>query len=352
VGGDYLGKNPNVPNAKAVVMGSEAKILADATINGDGGKVILWSDEYTGFYGDISARGGAFGGDGGFVETSSKTNLQAFGFVATPSINGQGGTWLIDPIDLEIVTGGGNVNGSYASGTFTPTAVPAAGNAQVGVTQINSSLNNGSNVTLLTGVSAGLSPNNSGNITMSAAVSKTSGTDSTLTMTAAGSINISQNITSSSGGLSLVLGAQNGVTIGANIATLGGNLTIQGAAIDGASLATSTTSVAISSGTVSTLGGNLNIVATGAINQSGGTLSIGGTSSITAGGNISLAQASNNFGTVVINSGTTVTLVDAGTINMGAITTIGFGMSNSSCKFISVGGMDMMYKSSKLFCNR
>ena len=53
-GGDYLGRNPNVPNAKAVLMGSEAKILADATLNGDGGKVILWSDEYTAFFGRIT----------------------------------------------------------------------------------------------------------------------------------------------------------------------------------------------------------------------------------------------------------------------------------------------------------
>jgi filamentous hemagglutinin family protein len=108
VGGDYLGKNPNVPNANAVVLAPDGKILADATSNGDGGKVILWSDEYTGFYGNISARGGMFTGDGGFVETSSKINLQAFGLGNVGSVSGTPGNWLLDPADVTIVAAGGS----------------------------------------------------------------------------------------------------------------------------------------------------------------------------------------------------------------------------------------------------
>jgi filamentous hemagglutinin family protein len=108
VGGDYLGKNPNVPNANAVVLAPDGKILADATSNGDGGKVILWSDEYTGFYGNISARGGMFTGDGGFVETSSKINLQAFGLGNVGSVSGTPGNWLLDPADVTIVATGGS----------------------------------------------------------------------------------------------------------------------------------------------------------------------------------------------------------------------------------------------------
>ena len=40
---------------------------------GDGGKIILWSDEKTGFYGSLSAQGGPLGGDGGFAEVSDNT---------------------------------------------------------------------------------------------------------------------------------------------------------------------------------------------------------------------------------------------------------------------------------------
>ena len=37
---------------------------------GDGGKVAVWSNKHTVFNGTISAKGGAQGGNGGFVETS------------------------------------------------------------------------------------------------------------------------------------------------------------------------------------------------------------------------------------------------------------------------------------------
>jgi hypothetical protein len=121
LGGDYQGLNPLVRNAEAMVMTSDSSITADATVAGDGGRVILWSNEYTGFFGDISANGGVVSGNGGFVETSSKDNLQAFGLVTASAFNGQGGEWLLDPANVEIATS--TSNGSFNSGspnTFTP----------------------------------------------------------------------------------------------------------------------------------------------------------------------------------------------------------------------------------------
>jgi filamentous hemagglutinin family protein len=106
VGGDYLGKNPTIQNAEATVLGPDASISASATKNGDGGRVILWSDEYTGSFGNIDAKGGIEGGNGGFVETSSKMNLSILGFVDVGAPKGSGGAWLLDPADIEIT---GNV---------------------------------------------------------------------------------------------------------------------------------------------------------------------------------------------------------------------------------------------------
>lgn len=71
IGGNYQGKGP-LPNANAVVMAPTATLLADAGNSGDGGNIILWSDNLTKAYGNISARGGLNGGNGGFIETSSK----------------------------------------------------------------------------------------------------------------------------------------------------------------------------------------------------------------------------------------------------------------------------------------
>ncbi len=278
VGGDYLGKNPEVPNAKAVVMTSDSVIRANATENGDGGKVILWSDEYTGFYGEIFARGGIESGNGGFVETSSKDNLQAFGNVGASAPNGNGGLWLLDPTNVEI-TAATNFNPAVYVNPWVPTGA----SSQVSAASIASDLNAGTSVTIQTSGANG----QTGNITMTAGISKdatVAGTASTLTMIAAGSINISQAIGSVDGDLSLVLGAQSGVTIGANITTRGGNLTIQGATADGASLALSTTTVTISSlAAITTLGGDVTLDA------ALGSITLGNNSITTLGGSVTMS---------------------------------------------------------------
>ena len=54
-------------------------INASATGRGDGGKVVLWSDNQTTFAGTILAKGGAQAGDGGFVETSGHGQLDFAG---------------------------------------------------------------------------------------------------------------------------------------------------------------------------------------------------------------------------------------------------------------------------------
>src|SRR5207247_7874531 len=115
VGGDAHGANPDVQNAQQTVIGSDGIIRADAGTTGDGGRVIVWSDESTKFFGSISARGGAQGGNGGFVETSGKA-LQAFGSVDTSAPNGTGGNWLLDPDVIDIVATGGLLNCPPATG--------------------------------------------------------------------------------------------------------------------------------------------------------------------------------------------------------------------------------------------
>ena len=55
IGGDYQGKNPSVQNASRTFVASDATIRADATSMGNGGRVIIWSDGWTKFYGSISA---------------------------------------------------------------------------------------------------------------------------------------------------------------------------------------------------------------------------------------------------------------------------------------------------------
>jgi len=102
VGGDFQGKNPEVQNAYRTYVGPETTVTADAVTSGDGGKVIVWSDDTTRFHGKISARGGAQGGDGGFVEVSGKGNLSFDGRVDVRASAGRAGTLLLDPQNITI----------------------------------------------------------------------------------------------------------------------------------------------------------------------------------------------------------------------------------------------------------
>ena len=97
VGGDYQGSNPEIQNASRTYISPEGSIKADAIKSGDGGEVIVWSEESTGFYGDISARGGTESGNGGFVEISGKTALDYDGSVNVLAPKGDNGTVLFDP---------------------------------------------------------------------------------------------------------------------------------------------------------------------------------------------------------------------------------------------------------------
>ncbi|MFM2172718.1 MAG: hypothetical protein RLZZ54_645 [Cyanobacteriota bacterium] len=104
IGGDQRGVNPQLLNAKSVLIDQASSISADAIDNGDGGRVIVWSDERTDMHGTITARGGANGGNGGFVETSSAKLLNVTGRVSTAAPKGQAGQWLLDPEEVTITS--------------------------------------------------------------------------------------------------------------------------------------------------------------------------------------------------------------------------------------------------------
>ncbi len=110
IGGDFQGKG-TVPNAKRTYVGDKVTIDADTLTNGNGGKVIVWADEVTGFYGNISARGGVESGHGGLVEVSGKEHLIFRGQVNTSAVNGLPGTLLLDPTNIIIADGSGDEAG-------------------------------------------------------------------------------------------------------------------------------------------------------------------------------------------------------------------------------------------------
>lgn len=228
IGGDYKGENSEIQNSQYTVVGRNVSIKGNALQNGNGGKVIAWSDQNTLFYGNIEAKGGPQGGDGGFIETSGKQYLDVTGAnISTLASKGSNGMWLLDPYDVTIQSNGGSnqtitVTGS-GSGPFTYT--PTANSSIIDVGLLTTSLSNG-NVTVNTGSSG----NQTGMITLNSAITFNGSSDSMLTLSAAGGITISQPIIDNGGGgnLSVVLIAgqvnPGGISIAAPI-NIGGSLT-------------------------------------------------------------------------------------------------------------------------------
>lgn len=93
-----------LPNADRLLVSPGTVLRADASGDGPGGRVILWSDAQSVLFPEISARGGA-GQAGGFVELSSAGALTWGGSVDA----GPGGEVLLDPANILIDTpaGGG-----------------------------------------------------------------------------------------------------------------------------------------------------------------------------------------------------------------------------------------------------
>ncbi|MEA1671883.1 MBG domain-containing protein [Nitrospirillum sp. BR 11163] len=121
-GGDAATKlvKQAVATAAQTTVAASATLKADAGAKGNGGGVIVWSDQYTGFAGALSAKGGPRSGNGGFAEVSSHKLLDFTGTVDLTAPLGAIGQLLLDPENVTISTGS-DLNSSLSGGTFTPT---------------------------------------------------------------------------------------------------------------------------------------------------------------------------------------------------------------------------------------
>lgn len=119
IGGDVQGTG-DIPQANTTWIDERSNIRAEALHFGNGGTVIVWATGATGFAGQINARGGAQGGDGGFVEVSGKAALSMTGRVDLRAPGGNAGTLLLDPFDVTLsdrpTSGFGGVGPSNSAG--------------------------------------------------------------------------------------------------------------------------------------------------------------------------------------------------------------------------------------------
>jgi filamentous hemagglutinin family protein len=215
LGGDYQGQG-NTPTADVTYFGPNGVINASAIDVGNGGKVIIWSNENTEAYGKIEAKGGEQGGHGGFVETSGRflrvqnddgTSL----LVDTRAQAGWNtGTWLLDPWNLTI-----SLDSSDNITSSTPYE-PSGGNAILNAGELTTALGSSNVIVRTINVGTG-----TGDIIVAAEVNWTG--SNILTLDSYNDININAPIIALNGGL--ILNANNNINPSAAITV--NNFTLQ-----------------------------------------------------------------------------------------------------------------------------
>ncbi|MCT7956945.1 CHAT domain-containing protein [Laspinema palackyanum] len=267
IGGEFQGGG-TIPNARRTFVNSFSAISADSLVQGDGGRIIVWGDETTRFYGNITAQGGLQGGNGGFAEVSGKQYLDFAGTVNLSSPMGNLGTLLLDPINIEVVVGPNNPGELAANDHF---ADPGA----------NNTINNGT----IAAATADVFLQASNDITFNAPINiATPGVG--LVADAGNNIRVNQNITTNGGPVSFFADG-NLKIVNATIATNGGDFIGSGTGTTGVSR------VGVDLFNSAILAGGGNIQLTG----------IGGT------------DPTNNYGVQLLN-GSRLQTTDTGTINI------------------------------------
>lgn len=214
VGGDWQGGSTvtyskELYQATKVTMDQGALIDASALLNGDGGKVVLWSNlknpaSLTQANGEIAAKGSGSSGKGGKIETSGGAVHFEGIQVSTLASDGTAGNWLVDPYNFFFNTSQLNTLASNLAGS----------NIEISTANGSASGNPG----IVYG---------SGQLVFGDNFNYTSPYARQLTLSVNDNIWIKGNISSSSGGLSLVFNAPSGkaILINGDITTNGGSVT-------------------------------------------------------------------------------------------------------------------------------
>jgi filamentous hemagglutinin family protein len=328
IGGDWQGENAEqYPHATKVTLAETSQISASATTQGDGGKVVVWSDvknadSVTKVAGNIRAQGLGENANGGKIETSGHVLNVAKGTTVKAS------EWLLDPTNITISAGSG---GSLTSGET---------QSDIGAETIETALNAGTNVTVQTDSEVA----GEGDITLAANISKSSGADATLTLTAANNIVINENvsITSTTGALNTVLRADNdsnssgsvSMGVGSSIDTNGGDVWIGGATDTSPAASVTTQAISAAAGNVKILStgdislgsitstGSVELSSSGTVTQTGAITGGQNVNLLGTGGTYTLTNTSNAIGSLAADTGS-LNVTNNQDFSLGSIVTTG-----------------------------
>lgn len=298
VGGDRQGQNPLIRNANFIYLGADTTVNADAASTGNGGKIITFAKDTARIHGSLFARGGDVSGNGGFIETSG---LRGFEITHAPDVsasNGNGGLWLIDPYNIEIVNDGAVASTNYLFSNGNPDVFTSNGDsAKIEVGLIANSLLSG-DVNIVTGSPGPTDPPTTqlGDIIFNAdlAFDMTGGSprkyqlklvaDHDITFTSTSSIT---RLSTSDDSLDLVLQASGNISLAAETADTSIPVALNGINLYGGKLDLNSGGVVtFGGGTINTGGGAVDVIDSSGIDFNGSTIT-------TAGGNFVISQTGN-----------------------------------------------------------
>ena len=329
VGGDYQGANPAVRNAARTYVASGATLDASATTSGDGGKVIVWADGVTRYFGNAAVRGGAQGGNGGLVEVSGKNALVFDGRVELQAVNGRSGTLLLDPLNITVQAGAGTLDGGLSAPGDPLLAFGEPDNVTTGTLSVAS-------LQAFTTGTVELQANN--NITFDAGVTMQPGVS--LKAAAMNNVNINAGITTSGGGV-LRLEADTDQS-GSGVVNLG-NATVNAPMIIG-DVGKEFSGKANITGNFS-FGGNAQVF--GQLNHSAGTMSVAAGQTLTLTGGMNWAGGN-------IGGGGTIDLPAAQTLTMPVNTfrvLSNITFNNNGTAISQDGGSNLLINDNSVFNN-
>jgi filamentous hemagglutinin family protein len=292
------------PTARNVTIEAGARVAADATGAGNGGDVTVLSQGGVSEHrGELSARGGPQGGDGGFVELSG-SRFVVGGRLDAGAPMGASGNILLDPFDLVISDAGAtkiannsnifktavedtatvispaeirdNMTGAItlltdAGGTLTVSSpldltLQTSKGKESGITSltlksdgnmsINAAITGPDNITLV---------NTAGTLSITAAVTTADG--KTITLNSAGSIALGADVNAGTKGIIDITAAAGGVTQSAGSLTAG-VLQSAGGLAGGAKLNQATNNI-VTLGAIAATAGNLSLATTSPLKVEG-----------------------------------------------------------------------------------
>ncbi|NLB65855.1 MAG: hypothetical protein GX803_05240 [Lentisphaerae bacterium] len=349
------GGNIQLVASDAVLLGADSITTANAGLHGAGGQIVVVGDDTAVIEAGarLEARGGSESGDGGFVETSGHRSFLIGSMPDVGASAGRGGTWLIDPTDINIVAGvgGGIINTQVTENTLYSSDISSflenTGSLTITTDSLDIELGNitwesGADVTWT--ATHDLSLNADNNIFFNGTIVAANGN---VEFNAQEAIELNGNLSTDGGNVDLTAGGA--LTVAGVVESAGGNIALEGSTIGlgadvnagagNVDLTTTAGAIAQTAGTLTgnaltftsadavTLGslavasaagtsvGNITLGNTGALDVKG-LDSQGGDIDVAAGGMLTVADAVKSSGGDIALEGTTMDL--AADVNAGA----------------------------------